>query len=264
MNPEQKETRISHTLRRLCPSVGWPVTICVLFYGDFPELARRFFRSLHTHTPSGLYELRIGLNAVGETTKRLAGEAARHIPGTRIFESRENLFKCPMMRRLFFHPPITSRWAIWFDDDSYVTRGDWLAGLALHLEQFPEAAIFGKPLFVKPGPDTLRFVQNASWYRGLPWLTRPHPSRGGVQPIFKFVAGGFWAFRTEALRGLDWPDPRLIHNEEDYLLGEALRQNGFSMRPYTGGVAINRAARRGPSEPIHRSVLADAKPQIRA
>lgn len=61
---------------------------------------------------------------------------------------------------------------------------------------------------------------------------------------FHFATGGFWAIREEVVGQLDWPDPRLIHANDDFLLGEALRQNGFEIADFRDGLSVNDAPRR--------------------
>ena len=66
---------------------------------------------------------------------------------------------------------------------------------------------------------------------------------------FDFVTGGFWALRTQVIHQLDWPDPRLVQAGEDFLLAEALRQNGLTLGHFSDGIRINDAPRRNPHAP---------------
>lgn len=231
-------------LPELAPSVGWPVTVCVLVYGDHPDLAGRFFERLVRHTPMELVRTRIGMNAVGAATRRIVDSFVEDHPGTWVVDSGENLFKNRMMRRLFHERPLETRWAIWFDDDSFVRRDDWLQSLAMRIEGSPGSSMLGRPAMVAPDRRVLRFVESAAWFRGKPFLRIGED--GGGSEWFTFVEGGFWAVRSDAVRMLDWPDPRLIHYLDDFIMGEALRQNDLTMVPHWSGVEISASPRRGP------------------
>ena len=75
------------------------------------------------------------------------------------------------------------------------------------------------------------------------------PSPNGDKVIF--VAGGFWALSTEAMRASNIPDPELGHNGGDVLIGEQLYQNGFDLKAWNGQkqfIHTSSVPRRGLSE----------------
>jgi GT2 family glycosyltransferase len=218
-----------------------PVTVCVLFYGDHVGLCDRFFTRLFRHTQPEFFELRIGLNAVCQRTADFVAEFSAKHPNTQIYRSERNIYKDPMMRRMFYPDRIGTRWTIWFDDDSYATRPDWLAGLAVTMRLHPEIDMFGDARFVEVDDSLFAFIRRSPWFRGLDFEKRANGT-----PIINFITGGFWALRTECIYALNWPDPRIIQLEEDYVLGEALRQNGYRIREFTSGVEVNAGERRVP------------------
>ena len=63
-------------------------------------------------------------------------------------------------------------------------------------------------------------------------------------PIVYLCLVVYWAVKAEVIRQLDWPDSRLVHFEDDYLLGEALHQNGYEIGRCESGVVIDCGARR--------------------
>jgi GT2 family glycosyltransferase len=213
-------------------------------------LCRRFLEALYRHTNQHAFHLRAGLNAVSPETSQLVHDAAHQYGNVSVIESESNLYKLPMMRRLFHELPIESDWVIWFDDDSYPFRGDWLPGLELRSEAHPRVANWGKRFRVYPCDRVLDFIRSAAWYRGKPFLTAPPSLEKENRVHLEFVEGGFFAVRSAVIRALDWPDPRLIHNVDDYIFGEALRQNGYLIGQYYSGVRITDAPRRsGPDAP---------------
>jgi len=154
---------------------------------------------------------------------------------------------------MFRYPAIESDYAIWFDDDSYVSDYD----------------LFWDSLSKALGPDMLgqiwhrpmttgqwRWIQQQPWYQGL-----QKPDR------FSFCTGGFWALRSDWIAKLDWPIPELKHCGGDCMLCEALRHCGASIVSFDRGVQINadqygnhsKAERRGYTEPPFASYYNSGK-----
>jgi GT2 family glycosyltransferase len=222
------------------------LTICALAYGNHADLCERLLGSIYRHTDEALFELRLGLNAVGRATHELVREYTSQHSNLRCHQSDTNLFKSPMMRRLFHETPIDTAWTAWFDDDSHVVRGDWLQRLAIKVQAHPEIDAWGVRYFVFPCKDSLAFARSASWYRGMPWSMRAGDG-GKEMPCFDFPTGGFWVVRTRILQVLDWPDRRLQQAGDDFFFGEALRQNGYQVGTFDRGVAVSAAERRNAS-----------------
>jgi GT2 family glycosyltransferase len=227
----------------LAPALELPCTVCALLFGDHVALARRLLESLVRFTDPPAFRLRLGLNGVSRETDRLVASYESRFSNVTAIRSPRNIFKCPMMRRLFYDEPIETKWIIWFDDDCYVRRADWLLGLGLAIESDPSVELWGSQHLVAPDEQSLEFIRTARWYRGLPFLRR---SDG--RAIIVFPVGGFWAVRTDLVHALGWPDPRLIHYQTDFTLAEAVRQAGKRTGHYCGGVVINAAPRRSPAD----------------
>jgi hypothetical protein len=232
-------------------SFSTPVTICVLCYGDFPSLAERVLESLLRHTPAEAMSLRIGLNAISAATSKVIDRLLPRLPVELVVRSEVNLYKLPMMRRLFYDIPLRTPWTIWFDDDSFVSRGDWLTMLGFESSLQPEVDMWGQKLFVRADQVHRQFIQNAPWYRGEELLPDDQPARYRLN----FIAGGYWAIRTACLHHLNWPEDRLVQFGDDYVLGEAMRQNGFSLGGAFSGVVVNDSERRAPAKTPRCAVL---------
>lgn len=227
------------------PLAGRPqFTIAAVCYGPHPRLADRLLASLYRHTSPSSFVLRIGLNEVMPSTMSLVTEYAARFGNIEVFSEPKNIFKGPLMRRMFTERPLLTDWVIWFDDDTHLVRSDWLQRLTLKMEMAPEIAQWGKiyNLYRRDG-EIERFIQAAPWYRGLP-LVRKSNSAGGEVIEFQFASGGFWAMKSAVIHALDWPDPRLIQANDDFLLGEALRQNGWLIGTFDSGLKINDHPRR--------------------
>jgi GT2 family glycosyltransferase len=234
-----------------------PVTICVLTYADYARLVRRCVESIRRHSDRSLYRLVVGANAPGAATRRYLERLAAQGAIDRLVVSETNLNKCPMMRRMF--EGISTRYLWWFDDDSYVTGPRALpARLAVAAQSSASTVMWGE-VYLCEHPrgfydgDPVAFVRSAPWYRG---LTPPFWEPGGKGELdfdgrgtgdgrWLFVLGGCWFVRTWALRRMDWPDRRLAILGDDVFMGEAVRQQGWTIRN-TGPlhVAVNRAKRR--------------------
>lgn len=211
-------------------------TICVLLYGDHEHLAFRCLRSIVHTVPTAQYELRIGMNEVGNGTLTLVSDFIRgwRIAPEHVYQSDVNIGKYPLMRRMFHDTdaPLTTPYTMWFDDDTFLREGhpDWLATLELAMQAMPEKCMIGSTYTQK-----LRGNQ-AAWIKAQPWWNgKPVPPTHTV----KFVTGGWWCINTDLLETYDWPSPQLIHNGGDVMLGELCRQQDIPLRLFRTGVAIN-------------------------
>ena len=238
------------------------LSICVLTYGDYPELIRTTLDSIarHCHRPD--YQLLVGGNAVSPATAAYLEDL--HAAGTidALILSPTNLNKCPMMRQLFARVEAPLIW--WFDDDSYITDADALparlriaADAPAHEVQWGHMYFFGNENDFNYGHDVRTWVRQAPWYGGLePPGWEPggkgetdFEGRGCGDGRWFFITGGNWLIRTDTVRALDWPDTRLIKRNDDVFLTEAIRQQGWTARDIGPlGVAINTQPRRGEGE----------------
>jgi len=223
-----------------------PPTVLVVFYGEYPQLCRRFLTHFYRFSSPADFSLRVGLNAVGPETMEYVASAAREFGNVSIQSEPQNIFKSPLMAKLFVMKPIETDWVIWFDDDSYPYRGDWLSGLRLKIEAQPDVDVWGNLFFTDADDAAVEFIRTADWYQGLPFDHVKPTGERSERPLLTFVEGGFWAAKTSVLKALNWPDRRLVQHEDDYIFGEALRQNGFKIGRYKSGVRISDAARRCP------------------
>ena len=238
------------------------VTICVLTYGNYPELASQSIGSILRFCDRNLYRLVVGANAVDDKTRTYLENLQELGKIDRLYFSDVNLNKCPMMRRMF--EAIDTDYIWWFDDDSYIEeasalrrRLDWADAAPAHEVLWGHVFFFGHERDFSYGTDVVGFVKSAPWYRG---LEPPSWTPGGKGEFdfegkgcgdgrWFFVTGGNWWMRTHAIRQLDWPDPNLIKRNDDVFLCEAIRQQGWTFRDIgPAGVAINTQPRRGEGE----------------
>lgn len=224
-------------------------TLCVTCYGPHSRLADRFLSSLYACTDPSRFTLRAGLNEVEPGTRRLFDQYAERYGNIDLFIEPRNIFKNPLMRRLFHEAPLTTPWTLWCDDDTHFTAPDWMQRLEQAAHESPDVSMFGALYYVDCGKrNLLEWIRAARWYRSVPFV-REEQADGSSIVRFVFATGGFWALRTAVIRELDWPDRRLIHAGEDFLLSEALRQNGYQIAHFDEGVRINDAPRRNPRAP---------------
>src|SRR5690242_14169786 len=94
------------SLLALAPDAGFPVTICVLCYGNYAILARRFLRSLYENSDPALFWVRAGLNEAEASTHSLFAEYQTRFGNIELYVEPRNVFKNPLMRRMFHERPI--------------------------------------------------------------------------------------------------------------------------------------------------------------
>lgn len=238
------------------PVIGGRVTVCVLLYGgsQFHSLHMRCLNSIISTTPAGRVDLRIGSNALCEETRQVIDRLVDHGVITKHYSHAENALKYPVMREMFWDPdrPITTNYLLWFDDDSIADRNQqWFTLLARQIIAKPDAAVFGADMVLRLSPDQMTYYKSRPWYRGKPFrLKNGTPAPNGN--FTKFVAGGFFALKTEAMRAADIPDPAITHNGGDYTIGEQLYQAGYDVCGWNRQkqfIHTSSVPRRGESQP---------------
>ncbi len=239
-----------------------PVTICVLTYGPYLELAKRVIDSVRTHCGRSQYVLIVGANAVeSKTHAYLEMLRADHVIDHFIVSER-NLNKCPMMAQIF--KKVETEFIWWFDDDSYIICSDALSRrLQVARSAPPHYVMWGHVFYFSNAEDfsyrtdVVGYVKRAPWFRGKEppsWMPGgkdefDFQGTGRGDGRWFFPTGGCWFVRTSAIRTLDWPDATLVKRNDDVFLAEAIRQQGWEFIDIGPcGVAINTEARRGEGE----------------
>jgi GT2 family glycosyltransferase len=219
-------------------------TIAVLLYGDYLPLAQRCIDSILKLPNPTFWELRIGMNAVSAETydyvNRLFMTQNERQQRISLYNSVQNIGKYKMMRRILYdEEPAATPYFMWFDDDSYLTTADpnWLNSIEAVLKH---ASMCGSIRTTPMLGGQAAWVEVQPWYRGKPLV-----ERDGRKWADRFAVGGWWTIHTRLLHTLDWPPKNIVHLGGDYMLGEALRQNGYTLAQCERGVRINDAKRRG-------------------
>jgi len=211
-------------------------TICLLLYGDYPELHRSALDGLLRSDLSGAH-VRVWCNVVCPQTLTFLLETQP--VGWQIYVNSANRPKYTLMRDMFYATPISTPWITWLDDDTQLLKPDWVSYTQQHLSRHPEIDFCGLETngrYYRGGRDV---VKSAAWYRKKPF---------GVG-ISRHVYGAYWWLKTGVQRALAWPDHRLSHNGGDWLLSEALRQQSFKQVNYCYGINVQvKAVRRGRSD----------------
>ncbi len=238
------------------PVIGGKYTVCVLFYGgaQFHALHMRCLNSIISTCPPSRIELRVGSNELCDETAQVLDRLVDHGIIKKHYRHRENAFKYPVMQEMFNDPdlPITTNYLLWFDDDSVADRDpQWLARLTQTIIANPEAGLFGADMTLRLSPDQQRFYKTRPWYTGKPFrLKNKQPAGNGDNTVF--VAGGFFALKTAAMRAAAIPDSALTHNGGDYTIGEQLYQAGYSVVGWNRQkqfIHTSSVPRRGASQP---------------
>lgn len=214
---------------------GAAACVCVLFYGadDYCyRLARRVlndemcqFAQAHPDI-----DFRFGLNASSDAIRYFVRRRSlQYFPDAVIVDCQENIYKYPMMRRLFQARKISADIVMWFDDDSCIEPGTdvktWFARLR---RQISGCDVIGSRY-------TARFPkEHANWIAAQIWYAQ--------KPFSSYVAyatGGWWVAKTDILQQFDWPPPDLQQKQGDVLFGELCRQQSLSLQHFRDNVWIN-------------------------
>lgn len=237
------------------PAIGGRITAFVLMYGDYPEMHRACLDSLILTTTRDRLEVRVVSNQLGDRSRRYVeelragGAIAHHLanPG--------NPGKYPAMRAAFRDDgrPIATDYLLWLDDDT-ICDGDphWLRRLVdLIAREHPRGArMFGPPFSIGLQPGQRDWIRAGSWYRGRPLRDR-HGRETPTGDRVHFVVGSFWALHVPTMLECDIPDPRIVHNGGDVMIGEQLHQMGHRFAAFASSKSVVRRSaypRRGRSE----------------
>lgn len=229
-----------------------PITVAILMYGNNHNLHRRCLESIleNVSDPREDIRLRIGLNEVCPGTLRYLTDVFRkyRIIPELLIEHDRNQLKYPVMRELIYKKQVTTKWFVWFDDDSHVTDSLWLPRLAedIDREYGNGARLFGKLYTWDLLYGQSVWYKQASWWRDKPLTVAQRGSKQVYRVLFP--TGGYWAIDYDVLLDLFWPDERLTHNGGDVALGEAVRQLGYKVASSHEHVAVNDGSRRGVSQ----------------
>lgn len=222
-------------------------TVCVLLYGDYPDLARRCLEPVFELCGSGRVDLRIGMNEVSQQTSEYVANSAPS--DAEVISANPQILKYPMMRRLFYDKPVSTEYVMWFDDDSYVkdaNLSDWLDAVE---NAMTTCDMLGSVYTIGYTPSQKQWCSKQPWYAGKTIPDRP-----------QFATGGWWCIKTQVLNKFGWPIPELQHCGGDVALGVLLHQQGLRLKHFREGVAINANAEGKESAAERRGASKTAKP----
>jgi len=223
------------------PIINGKFTVCVLCYGNHPELAKRCIDSILRYVPPNCIDLRVACNECCPETLQYV----RDQPITRVYVNPVNKLKYPVMREMFWdqQTPIETSHVIWFDDDSFVVDPLWLEKLTETIvANHPHGSrLYGWKFqhdfnhYAKDGHRPDLWFRGGDWYRHVNFRLKHVDQPAPNGSVVDFVAGGFWCVATEAIRRCGIPDVRLRHNGGDIVIGEMVRQGGFKIKNFNEG-----------------------------
>lgn len=265
VHPQEITKASVGTIQRKLPEldhsiIGGKITACVLCYGPYPELARKSITSLLETIPPERLDLRVATNQVPQATI----DFLRTLPITKLYLNSENRYKYPVMREMLHdkQAPIQTKYMVWFDDDTWIVKPQWIKDLAETIINFHpyNFRMFGNLLYhdlniySKNSVSPLKWFKEARW-----WRDRPLRARGGHAEVpngsvIDFAVGWCWALSTELIKLADIPDVRLQHNGGDITIGEQVHQAGYLIKQWNKGKSLvacptrEQGGRRGYSE----------------
>lgn len=209
------------------------ICICVLFYGDSEKYTARAQRVLNAplrQLAAAGVEFRFGCNAVGPDTRDfLSEQRARYFSRSRLIDSDENLFKYPMMRRMFYESPIAAPLLMWFDHDSLLSESlDVMPWLARVRRQMTHSDMVGSIYRARVTDAQDKWIRSQAWFTGKE-----------INPYVSYAHGGWWVVRTNILHEFNWPAIDLAQNDGDVVFGELMRQQNLLLSHFRDGVMIN-------------------------
>jgi ADP-heptose:LPS heptosyltransferase len=241
------------------PHIGGKITLFVLLYGPYFEMHTRCLKALQNTTNKQDLELRVYCNNVDKRTGDLCKELFNEGVISVIYSSDVNKFKYPCMREMFHDEkfPITTKWAVWFDDDTMCDVDPlWFDKMCSAINSAcitdQTFGMLGPVYHFAMQPKHADWIKKADWYRKKYFRDKiGKPTVNGNKVVF--TTGSCWAIKTEAITKANIPDIRLTHNGGDICIGEQLWQNDYTLKNWNGDKKIicwSSTARRGASQPI--------------
>lgn len=240
--------------------IGGRFTICVLCFGPYHELHRRCLESIFATVPRDRFDLRVGANAVTEPGLSWLRSMVGH-QITKLYEADPQIFKYPMMRRMYWDPecPLGTNYVVWFDDDSWA-KPKWHIQLARTIvtNHTNQCRLYGIRFvhdlapYIKQGKRPDLWFRAAPWYNGRHWEDgRNTESPNGGRVVF--ASGGCHCIGVDSIRRGQIPDERLQNNGGDITVGGQNHQAGYKMKDWNRGkvwVQSSDHARRGVTHPF--------------
>lgn len=224
------------------------LTVCVLFYGDHTDLARRCLDSLVS--ADAPFQIRVFLNACSRATQDYVSEVRRRYPDLIpvLYSTEKNIYKYPAMRQMFhdLEYPLNTPYVAWFDDDSYLTvpPQHWAAAVG---EAMQPNTMRGEIWFKRLAGSQADWIRDQSWFAGKPVAV------GRVN----FITGGYWVIDTDIIRRFGWPAADIRHNGGDVMLGALCYQQGIKLVHDNAGVLVNADRDGKPSKSPRRGFSED-------
>jgi hypothetical protein len=206
--------------------------ICVLLYGGqsrHEALARRVLNASLLSLDELAVEYRFGLNAVSPATREFVQTCAAGLNNVQVMDG-PNIYKYPMMRKLFSSPVTTAPITMWFDHDSYldlppVDVKNWFFRVQRLLNSCDMLGSVYRGCVTDAHAE---IAQSQSWGVGCV-----------ANRYISYALGGWWAIRTSVLKDYNWPPEELTQKNGDVLLGELFAQQKLSLTHFRDGVKIN-------------------------
>ena len=213
-------------------------SICTVTYGDYPELIKKTLDSLKANfseNPSHIRDVRIGLNAVSDSTFEYVMGWAGTFGLCPVFVYQEvnnqNVGKYPLMRRMFQEEPAVklSDCVLWLDDDTYFKKvpSSWWERV---FDLSAQHTVVGLVHYIVSRGNQSLGVKEQPWFTGHEMLKRHK---------FKFATGAWWTAQYDFLQKWDYPFLEVYHNGGDSILGELCRQQNASIFDFKEGAQCN-------------------------
>jgi hypothetical protein len=225
------------------------VSVCILLYGDHPDLAHRCLESIWSGLEGGvgyIKDFRLGLNEVSAGTRAIIawfcnGVLDHFSIPIIVYDCPENAFKYPLMRRMILdeETPVAKS-VMWFDDDSYINKHKDTEWWGTVKKAASGCDMMGKIYRQAMLPKQWDWITKQSWYN--PKLGLPPQSkirRFGKRPTFRFCTGGWWVADSKIFLDNDWPTKELKLIGGDSMLGELCRHRQYSLANFEDGIRIN-------------------------
>jgi len=245
------------------------VTVCVLLYGEYFNLAKQCVGSIIENFPKYQYELRVGINECCKETI----DYIKQFKEIKIYEEKNNINKYLLMDKMF--QDINTEFIWWFDDDTFVIKNDTFEKWMNYIENSPEdvvvwGSIYGvrmqrRSMFAKYFETSIQdWIKKQSWYNGLPIPSGNNKYEENYyqtdiqHDIWRFPTGYSWVGMTDFLKKIKYPFEGMVVGG-DILLAEEVRQQKKVFNNSYYGLHVPDAPSRKKNKKIIRNKTMESK-----
>lgn len=228
------------------------VTVMVGCYGDYFDLHKRCIDSILMQDISSNIRILVAFNSVGDSTREYISEMS-NTNNIEVFETDGNIHKLGILKLLFSQ--VKTKYAWWFDDDSFFTKSDALSKHISIAELSEEdVVLFGQKYYYKHDEMTFDSAKKKYLLKNYDWISWFDSNESICRKDYTnfidmsggkklwFITGGHWLVDMKFINLVQYPPADCqIPVIDDIIMSHLVWFTGYRFKNCKGyGVANNK------------------------